>query len=129
MARHKRRYVTQRSGTPQVKFQTRRQIVYRKRLITRKPKTRKIEIVSRRGQPRVRAEVKRIKKAEIGGYVSSSWIAIIEWRDDHAYMMTLDDYEYNIYIPFDVFEAWYYAHSKGTFFNSTIKDKYPVVRA
>lgn len=43
-------------------------------------------------------------------------------------MVTLAGYGYEIYIPFDVWEEWYYAMSKGTFFNVKIKDKYPIAR-
>lgn len=107
-----------------------RDILYRKRAITRKPKTRRIDIVSRRGQPQITAVVKQIKKREgLGGPVSSSWISEIWWYDKWASMVLLNGYSYNVYIPFEIFEEWYYAHSKGTYFNGNIKDKYKVVRA
>ena len=112
----------------------RRQEIYQKRLISRKYKTRKVDVISRRSQPgwKREQEVRKLKPkilSQIGGNVSSSWIAVIEWRNTHAFMKTLDGYDYNVFIPFKVMEAWYYAHSKGTFFNYMIKDKYKVVRA
>ena len=74
--------------------------------------------------------VPRLEKKEgTGGMVASSWIASIQWMGNWAYMVLLNGYSYNVYIPFRMFEEWYYAHSKGTYFNYAIKDKYKVVRA
>lgn len=110
---------------------TRREIVYRKRLLSRKAKRRKIAIVSRRGQPQVTVEVPTFKKQSFElKAVSSSWIADLGYIKEQniATMVLLDGKIYHFQIPFKLFEAWYYAHSKGTFFNSMIKDKYPYRR-
>ena len=108
----------------------RRKQVYRQRLLSRKAKTKKIAIVSRRGQPQVVSEVKRLVKQDIEGPVSSSWIANLAWDDNRniALMLLINGYFYDVYIPFKIFEEWYYAHSKGTYFNGNIKGKYNVVR-
>ena len=110
----------------------RRQEVYRKRLLSRRYKTKKIEIVSRKGQPQVVAEVRRIKSSrisQVGGSISSSWIAYLNWLGNNkAIMKTKEGYNYEIAIPFEVFERWFYANSKGTFFNYEVKDKYPIRR-
>lgn len=108
----------------------RRQEVYRKRLLSRRYKTREIKIVSRKGQPQITAEVRKLKpQAGIGGPVSSSWIAALFWPGQWARMELIKGGAYHVYCPFEVFERWYYAHSKGTFFNYEIKDKYQVVQA
>ena len=90
--------------------------------------TRRIDIVSRRGQPQVSADVRRLKEQAMGGPVSSSWIAALYWKGSWAVMELINGYSYNIVIPFEIFEQWYYAHSKGTFFNGNVKDKYKIVR-
>jgi hypothetical protein len=110
--------------------QSRRNQIYKKRALSRKPKKRTIQIVSRRGQPQVETEVLRLKRQDIGGSVSSSWISALAWdnKNDKALMYLLNGYFYDVFITFKVFEEWYYAHSKGTFFNENIKDKYKVVR-
>lgn len=108
---------------------TRRELVYKKRALTRKAKTRRIEIVSRRGQPQITAVVQQLKEQIMGGVVSSSWIAGLYWKGKWVLMELINGYSYNVYIPFRVFEEWYYAHSKGTFFNGNIKDKFKVVRS
>ena len=90
-----------------------------------------LKSVSRRGQPQLIIKVpKMIETADIGGVVSSSWIAAIYWyaAAKMAYMVLLNGYEYEVFIPFSVLEQWYWAHSKGTFFNGNIKGKYRVVR-
>lgn len=112
------------------KRESHRTIAYRKRLISRKPKKKIIEIVSRKGQPQVFAEVKRLKKAQVGGPVASSWISDIIWDNNRniALMRLLDGKFYDVFIKFELFEEWFFAHSKGTFFNSRIKDKHKVVR-
>ena len=102
--------------------------------IRKKVKTREVEIISRKAQGRkwkMTATVPRLeKKVSAGGAVASMWIAEIYWVAERgwAHMVLLNGYGYNVYIPFSVFEAWYYATSKGTFFNYMIKDKYRVVR-
>ena len=104
----------------------RREVVYRKRALSRKAKTREIKIVSRKGQPQITAEVKRLVKEDISGPVSSSWISNIAWDKKRkiALMRLINGYFYDVPIPFKLFEEWYYAHSKGTFFNRNIKKQY-----
>lgn len=96
-------------------------------------KKREIEIISRRTQPQWKRKVvvERLKKKEgAGGIVSSSWIWSLEWTGRGWVIMTLlNGYTYNVYIPFKIWEGWYYAHSKGTYFNYIIKSKYKVVRS
>lgn len=97
-----------------------------------KKRKRQIEVISRRTQPQWKMTItaQRLKKQEgIGGMVSSSWIASLEWKGSWVLMIFLNGYWYNVYIPFRTYEAWYYAHSKGTFFNYMIKGKYKVVRS
>ena len=108
---------------------TRRELVYKKRALTRRAKTRRIEIVSRRGQPQIIATVQQLKEQIMGGVVSSSWISALYWKGKWVLMELINGYSYNVYIPWKMFEEWYYAHSKGTFFNSMIKDKFKVVRS
>jgi len=43
-------------------------------------------------------------------------------------MVLKNGYIYHFKIPFRIWEGWYYAHSKGTYFNYVIKDKYPYRR-
>ncbi len=115
---------------PRKKRENRRKTVYRKRLLTRKAKTRKVAIVSRKGQPQVTVTVPRIKEGDIGGRVSSSWISNLQWDSSgkRALMLLLNGYFYDVFIPFTIYEEWFYAHSKGTFFNGNIKGKFKVVR-
>lgn len=108
----------------------RREVVYRKRLLSRKAKTRKITIVSRKGQPQVTVKVKRLVKEDIEGPVASSWIANLAWdkKFKKALMLLINGYFYEVHIPFKMFEEWFHAHSKGTYFNGNIKGKYTVIR-
>ena len=110
--------------------ENRRMVVYRKRLLSRKAKTRKITIVSRKDQPQVTAQVQRLVRQDMEGPVSSSWIANLAWDNTKkiALMLLINGYFYDVYIPFKVFEEWFHAHSKGTFFNGNIKGKFKVVR-
>lgn len=111
---------------------TRRQIVYRKRLLSRRHKTRTIPIISRKGQPQVsKAEIAAMKKQSFElKAVASSWIADIGYIKEQnlATMVLINGYIYHFQIPFKLFEEWLHAHSKGTFFNRMIKDKYPYTR-
>ena len=108
----------------------RREQVYRQRLLSRKAKTRKIAIVSRRGQPQIVAEVKRLVRQDIEGPVASSWISNLAWDNTRkvALMLLINGYFYDVFISFNLFEEWFVAHSKGTFFNQKIKGKFKVVR-
>lgn len=93
--------------------------------------TETIKVVSRRGQPQVTITVpKMVETLDTGGQISSSWISTIEWyaAPRMAYMTLLNGYEYEVYIPFPIFRRWYWAHSKGTFFNYMIKGKFRVIR-
>ena len=113
------------------KRENRRTIVYRKRALSRKVKHRTIKVVSRKGQPQVTIEAPAMKKQqlELAG-VASSWISNLAYDKGLGYatMMLLDGHVYTIKMPFKVFEEWYYAHSKGTFFNERLKDNYTVRR-
>lgn len=109
---------------------SRREVVYRKRLLSRKAKTRKITIVSRVGQPQVTVEVPQLKQGDVGGRVASSWISALAWDQNRGFalMNLINGYLYDVFIPFKIFEEWFYAHSKGTYFNGNIKGKFKVVR-
>lgn len=90
-----------------------------------------VKAVARRGQPQVIIKVPRMREtADMGGVVASSWIAAIYWYAEAkmAYMVLLNGYEYEVFIPFSVLEQWQWAPSKGTFFNGNIKGKYRVMR-
>lgn len=86
---------------------------------------RKIEIISRKGQPKATQMIEDIK----GGPVASSWISRITWDDGNfAVMSLLNGWVYAVYIPMRIYQEWYWAHSKGTFFNVKIKKQYKVKR-
>lgn len=86
---------------------------------------RKIEIIARKGQPTGVQEIPDIP----GGPVASSWISRTTWDDGNfAVMTTMAGYVYAVYIPFRVYQEWYWALSKGTFFNKRIKNQYKVKR-
>lgn len=109
----------------------RREIVYKKRLLSRKVKRRKIAIVSRKGQPQITTIIPAFKKQSFElQSVSSSWISDIGYIKEQniATMVLIDGKIYHFQIPFKLFEQWFHAHSKGTFFNSMIKDKFPYSR-
>ena len=110
----------------------RREIAYRKRALSRRAKTRKIEIVSRRGQPQVIVDVPAMKRQQLEMMaVSSSWISNLAYDKGlrYATMVLKDGHIYKILkLPFKIFEEWYYAHSKGTFFNENIRNKYTIQR-
>ena len=99
-----------------------------RKLISRKVKKLTLDIVSRRDQPQVRASVPKLKKQSIElGKVSSSWITALSYAKETkvASMLLKDGKLYHYYdIPFRVFEAWYHAHSKGTFHNLYIRGNY-----
>ena len=62
--------------------------------------------------------------------VSSSWIADLAYDKGlkYATMVLKDGHIYTIKMDFKTFEEWYYSHSKGTFFNQKIRDKYTIRR-
>lgn len=118
---------------------SRSEIKKKKRILTRKIKRHGIEVVSRKEQPmpKMEVEVAKLKKQDIEERpVSSSWIATLGYekggwlglKTGTATMETKKGYRYEIDMPFDVFEEWFYAHSKGTFFNYAVRDKYPIRR-
>lgn len=89
-----------------------------------KKRKRELEIIARTGQPQVKAKVARLeKKVAIGGGVASSWISALQWDPTRGIvlMALINGYLYDVPIPFKMFEQWYYALSKGTFFNRIIK--------
>lgn len=100
-----------------------------------KVKMKEFDIMARKAQgPKWRMRITAPQldvKVEQGGPVASSWIGEIYWVASRkwAHMILMNGYRYNVYIPFGVFEQWYYSPSKGTFFNYAIKDKYTVVRS
>lgn len=91
-------------------------------------KQREILIVSRKGQPQIFAEVEALEKRNYPPTsVSSSWISTIGYfyNEKMGTFTTKTGRQYKIYnFPFEEFEKWYYAHSKGTYFNEFIKDQY-----
>lgn len=117
-------------GRPKVNHRT---LAYRKRILSRKRKTRKVDIVSRKTQPQIRAEVQALKKQDVAlSRVSSSWIAALGYIKSRKVvtMNLISGHTYHILgVSFKVFEEWYNAHSKGTFWHvKNIKDNYKVVR-
>ena len=105
---------------------------YKKKAITRKPKTVEIDIISREGQPEVTYPVKVLKNQDVPERpVSSSWVGSLAFDKEEsvATMKTHSGNNYDIKMPMSVFAGWYYAHSKGTYFNKNIRGKYPVRRS
>ena len=108
----------------------------KKRLITRRVKKREIQIVTRKEQP-MPLQLRRMKVEALARQgiplqrVSSSWIKEIGYhaREKLGVMTTLTGYGYLISgMSMRVFTEWYYAHSKGTFFNLNVKGKYKITR-
>jgi len=99
----------------------------------KRQQTREIEIVSRRSQGTKALIVARMPKIERKDYpvkpVSSTWIDQLgyDYSGKYAIMVT-DGKIYHCYMDFLLFEDWYYAHSKGTFFNIKLKDKIRIMR-
>ena len=105
--------------------------LHRKSRIRKRTKLRTLRSISRKGQPSPIITVPRIEKGvSPGGSVASSWISALQWDNDKkvALMYLINGYFYSFKIPFKLFEQWYYATSKGTFFNSMIKDKFAYKR-
>jgi len=105
-------------------------VEYKKSWLRKRVKKEKMTMVARRGQPQAVSRVPVLREAEIGGRVSSSWIAEIQWDTarNRALMILLNGYVYDVLIPFKIFRQWYWAVSKGTYFNYNIKDKFVVKR-
>ena len=111
--------------------ESRRTIVYKKRALSRKVKHRKIKVVSRKGQPQVTIQAPAMKKQELEmAAIASSWISHLSYDKGLGYatMILIDGHVYTIKMPFKTFEEWYYAHSKGTFFNEKVRNKFTVRR-
>lgn len=114
---------------------------YKKRLVSRKTKQREITIVTRKEQP-MPVQLQTMKVSALARQdiplqrVSSSWIKEIGYHaKDHVGVMTTlpkPNYPSRGYLihnlPMRVMEGFYYAHSKGTFYNYFIKGKYNVTR-
>lgn len=116
-------------GKPKPPIMRQKLTRFRKRV-----KTHRVEIVSRKAQPKwkITAIVPKMEKVDIPMLpVSSSWIQSLSYhrKGRFAVMSLLNGYEYQIFgMSWEKFESWYYAHSKGTFFNYRVKDKYRIVR-
>jgi hypothetical protein len=101
---------------------------------TTKPKS--ITIISRKEQqqPVIRVTTSGPpKKSYPLRHVSSSWIGQLGYSPDfdEITMVTFDKKGnrrgYAIKdVPFSVWEGWYMAHSKGTYFNKVIKGNYKI---
>ena len=114
-----------------------RQLAYKKRLISRKIKRRKITVITRRTQPAQAQDrevmIQALKKQDIyPKAVSSSWIAKLGYNAKRrtVIMDLISGHSYHILgVPFKVFEEWIAAHSKGTFWHvKNIRDNYKVMK-
>ena len=94
------------------------------------PGPREILIVSRKGQPQIFTQVEALeRKSYPPTSVSSSWISTIGYfyKEKIGTFTTKTGRQYKIKnFDFEKFEEWYYAQSKGTFFNEFIKEQYTV---
>ena len=102
--------------------------MYRKKLLRKGYKEREIEIVTRKEYPEIETKVRRLKKQDYPlTPVSSSFISEIGYettgRIITIMMLAGKGYEYSN-VPFKIWEGFYYAHSKGTYYNYYIKGKY-----
>ena len=116
---------------PRHKRATHGSVKYKKSRILKRTKLRTLKSISRKGQPSPVITVPRIEKAiSPGGGVASSWISALQWDNDKkdALMYLINGYLYSFKIPFKIFEQWFYATSKGTFFNYMIKGRYKYKR-
>lgn len=119
-------------GRPKV---SRRQVAYRKRILSRKKKKRKIKVITRKEQVGIEREIEiyALKKQDVVlSAVASSWIADLGYiaKRKVVTMVLTDGHIYHIIgVPFEVFEEWLHAHSKGTFWHvKNIKDNYKIIR-
>lgn len=95
-----------------------------------KARARQIQIVSRKGQPRPFYAVEPLERKSYLRSVSSSWLSTIGYLygENVGTFTTQTGRHYKILnFPFEAFEKWYYAHSKGTYFNEFIRDQYKIV--
>lgn len=116
---------------PSVKIPTRTITVKTRRPDVARPSSREILIVSRKGQPQIFTQVKRLeRKNYIAISVSSSWLSTYSYfpNDKLGLFTTKTGRQYKILnFDFDTWEKWYYSHSKGTFWNDFIRDQYTIV--
>ena len=91
---------------------------------------REIAIVSRRGQPQVRITVEPLeRKNYIAISISSSWLATYSYfhKEKLGLFTTITGRQYKILdLDFETWEEWWYSHSKGTFYNKRIRNKYTI---
>jgi len=94
------------------------------------PGPREILIVSRKGQPQRFATVDALERRDYPPQsISSSWLSTIGYffKDRIGVFTTKTGRQYKILnFDFESFEEWYYAHSKGTYFNEFIKEQYTI---
>ena len=102
----------------------------KKRVAPKKIRLRTIQLISRVGQPRPFYAVEPLERKSYLRSVSSTWLATIGFLYNGSNIgtgtfTTQSGRQYKIYnFPFKVFEEWYYASSKGTYFNEFIRDQY-----
>ena len=91
---------------------------------------REILIVSRKGQPQVFTQVEPLEKRDYLGTVSSSWLSTIGYIYNKRMGLFTTQKSPKLYrilnFDFETFEEWYYAGSKGTFWNDFIRDQYTI---
>ena len=91
---------------------------------------REILIVSRKGQPQVFANVQPLERRSYPPEsVSSTWISSYGYffKEKIGVFTTKTGRQYKILnFDFETFEDWYYALSKGTFWNDFIRDQYTI---
>ena len=94
------------------------------------PSPREILIVSRKGQPQVFTEVKGLERRDYPPEsISSSWLSTYGYffNAKIGTFTTRTGRQYKILnFDFETFEEWYYALSKGTFWNDFIRDQYTI---
>ena len=91
---------------------------------------REILIVSRKGQPQIFTQIEPLEKKNYPPEsISSSWLSTYGYFyiEKIGTFTTKTGRQYKIFdFDFDTWEQWYYAHSKGTFFNEFIKEQYTI---
>ena len=94
------------------------------------PGPREILIVSRKGQPQIFAEVQPLERRNYPPEsISSSWLSTYGYfyNEKVGTFTTKSGRQYKIFnFDFETWEGWYYAHSKGTYFNEFIKEQYTI---
>ncbi len=91
---------------------------------------REILIVSRKGQPQIFTQIEPLEKRNYPTEsISSSWLSTYGYffYERIGTFTTRSGRQYKIFnLDFETWEKWYYAHSKGTFFNEFIKEQYTI---